>query len=270
MESELKDADFLLALEQEILHGDYKEYFKTKRYNFLASVQQFPALWECYQLLDQIWLREFNDLERLHEPVRVLPMVLFMYAHAQLRVARELGFSCCFGEAWNTVRSGIEAVVHAYKLIREPGLLSVWIEKNDGKSQKDAFHQAFEAHKKKNLFPSEYGLEELHGIYSEFSEFGTHSTIGAVSLHAETDCMPTNFALRHNYFEVEPKKIALYLARILTASSYMETAFFNCFDSRLKLDPELPKMRAEFSVAVDSTNSDLLRRFEIPGDRGLP
>jgi hypothetical protein len=269
MKSELKDADFLLASEQEILHGDYKEYFKTKRYNFLASVQQFPALWECYQLLDQIWLREFNDLERLREPVQILPMVLFMYAHAQFRVARELGFSCCFGEAWNTIRSGIEAVAHAYKLVREPRLLRVWIEKDDGKSQKKAFREAFEANKEENLFPSEYGLEELHRFYSDFSELGTHSTIGALSLRVETDHAPANFGLAHNYFEVEPRKVALYLALILRASCHMERAFYNCFDLRLKLDPELPKMRAEFSDGVGSTNSDLLRRFGIPSASGL-
>jgi|ERR1700674_3826011 len=269
MESELKDADFSLALERGILRGDYKEYFKTKRHNFLASIRQFPALWECFQLLDQIWLREFNVMDPLQEPVQILPMVLFMYAHGQLRVARELGFSCCFGEAWNTVRSGIEAVVHGYKLIREPGLLRVWIEKNDGKLQKGAFHRAFEAHKKENLFPSKYGLDELYRTYVDFSEFGTHSTIGALSLHAGTDYIPSSLALIHNYFEVEPKRIALYLARILVTSSHMERAFFNGFDSRLKLDTELPKMRAEFSVAEDSTNSDVLRRFGIPSDIGL-
>jgi hypothetical protein len=269
MASELKDADLLLASEDVVLRGDYKEYFKTKRYNFLASVQQFPALWECFQLLDQIWLRDFNVMDPLHEPVQVLPIVLFMYAHGQLRVARELGFSCCFGEAWNTVRSGVEAVAHGYKLIREPGLLRVWIEKNDGKRQKDAFHRAFEAHKRESLFPSEYGLDELYRTYCDFSEFGAHSSIGALSLHAETDSIQSSFALTHNYFEVEPKKIALYLARILVTSSYMERALFNCFDSRLKFDSELQRMRAEFSVAEDRTNSDLLRRFGSPSDSGL-
>ena len=41
----------------------YREYYKVKRNNFFASIQNFPEMWRYYLLLDTIWLREFDDLK---------------------------------------------------------------------------------------------------------------------------------------------------------------------------------------------------------------
>lgn len=105
--------DLLLPFEKRCLHGDYREFFKTKRNNYFATIQAFPGVWRCFELLDDIWMREFDDLQKLRNVKGMLPAILFMNAHAQFRVAWELGFSCCIGEAWNVLRSGIESVAHA-------------------------------------------------------------------------------------------------------------------------------------------------------------
>lgn len=77
-------------------------------------------------------VREFSVLEVLRDVNQMLPAILCMNGHLKLRVAMELGFSCCLGEAWDTSRSGIESVVHAHKIHREPILGCVWSGKNEG------------------------------------------------------------------------------------------------------------------------------------------
>ena len=53
------ETELLLLLEREKLHAEYKDYFKRKRTNFFATLQAFPALWECF-------LRSFMSLLHLH------------------------------------------------------------------------------------------------------------------------------------------------------------------------------------------------------------
>jgi hypothetical protein len=264
MNTEIKDEDVLLPFERQILRGDYKEYYKIKRNNFHTAIGEFPLLWESFQLLDEIWLREFDDLERLREPDEALPLLLFMYAHGQARIARELGFSCCIGEAWNAIRTGIESVAHAYKLHRNPQLGPVWSHKDDGKSQWKAFRDAFLDDKAEKLFPAELGLEDLHKFYSDFSEWGTHSTVWALGLRVKGSYTSPTFNMTLHSFESEPKKIGMYVSLILNVSGHMERAFFNCFSSRLELDPELLRRRKEYRIMADRANGDLLQRFDIP------
>ena len=240
------DDELLLPYEVRILRGDYKEYLKVKRNNYLATTQAFPNLWESFQLLDEIWKREFDDLERLRETKQMFPLILFLHAHSQFRVALDLGFSCCIGEAWNVLRSGIESTVHAHKVYREPHLLKVWIGKDDGPEQARAFKDVFEHDKKNSLFPSQYGLDKLHAYWSQFSEFGTHTTVSALGRRFVEDKTTTDVNWKLQYFETETDRLALFLFSLLSASRLMEKAFFDCFDTRLTLDPQLGEMRAQF------------------------
>jgi hypothetical protein len=51
-------SDVLAPLESKALRGDYRVYFETKRENFRASINNLPLLWDCFQLLDEIWIRD--------------------------------------------------------------------------------------------------------------------------------------------------------------------------------------------------------------------
>jgi hypothetical protein len=105
--------------------------------------------------------------------------MLLMNAHAQYRTAFELGFATRIGDAWNVLRTAIESAVHGLKIYRQPEL--VWLEKDDGNPQFEAFRDAFERNKKESLLPSNQGLDKLHTYYSQFSEGGTHTTLAAMS-----------------------------------------------------------------------------------------
>src|SRR5208283_5746171 len=60
---EPKESDLLVPFEAENIPADYKEYYKTKRNNFFASIQRFREMWKYYILLDALWLRELSDLQ---------------------------------------------------------------------------------------------------------------------------------------------------------------------------------------------------------------
>jgi hypothetical protein len=57
------ETDLLVPFEIQNIPEKYREYYKVKRNNFFASIQNFPEMWRYYLLLDTIWLREFDDLK---------------------------------------------------------------------------------------------------------------------------------------------------------------------------------------------------------------
>jgi len=255
--------DLLLPFEKAHLRGDYKDYFMTKRNNFFATIQVFPGLWQCFSMLDDAWMREFQDLQRLREVRHMLPGILFMNGHAQFRIAWELGFSCCIGEAWNVLRSGIESVAHAHKVYREPHLAEVWSAKDDGPKELQAFKVAFERNKKDSLFPAQHGLDKLHHFWSQFSELGTHTTVSSLARRFAEEKTAEDVNWQLNYFEADSERTAIFLFSLLLAAAHMENAFFGCFETRLKLDPILMSKRRGLGKAIERTKQGIIRRFKL-------
>jgi hypothetical protein len=172
----------LLAFERENLQGDFRTYFSDKRANFHTTIRNFPQLWECFSLLDDIWCREFADTERPADLSQIVPAMLFRDAHARFRVCMELAFSCCLNEAFNALRFGIEAVYHACKLLKnpDPEAARVWLESalDDGAARK-AFKQTFDDDKRASF--EECGLGKLHEYWARFSNL-SHSNMKAMSV----------------------------------------------------------------------------------------
>lgn len=103
--------DLLLRFEQENLPPHYRDYYVAKRQNLFASIEGFSPLWRCFMLLDEIWLREFEDMRATRDIHRMFPMILFMNAHAKMRIALELGLSACLAEAYSILRDAVESVL---------------------------------------------------------------------------------------------------------------------------------------------------------------
>lgn len=259
---QMGDAD-LHEVERKYISEPYKEYFLAKRQNFFATLQAFKDLWDCFMLLDNVWMREFSDLERVTDTRAMVPLNLFANAHAQFRTAIELGFSTRIGDAWNLLRSAIESAVYAAKIWREPDLAIVWAAKEDGKQEFEAFRDAFERDKKESIFPAKHGLERLHQHYSSFSEEGTHTSVSAIGLRHTAEHGPHDLNWRLEYFESDPQRLAIFLFSLLDASAEMEQALFNCFDVRLKLDPELANMRAEFANRKSAAAKQIRKQFNL-------
>src|ERR1700690_1364084 len=92
------ESDLLVAFDRQVLPSDYKDYYRTKRNNFFASIQKSPQLWDYYLMLDRIWFREIDVLKPT-SPNRGFPVIVYINAHAKIRVAIELAFTGCLPES---------------------------------------------------------------------------------------------------------------------------------------------------------------------------
>jgi hypothetical protein len=186
----------LLAFETQNIPKEYLPYYEARRQNFFASIQGFPELWKMFTALDAIWLREFDDLKAVNDPNRLFPIMVYVSAHAKIRIAMELAFSACLGEARSILRDAIESVAHAHVMLVDSKLQKVWLSKDDGKVEEKAFTGAFVKNKTDRLFK---GLKELHEKFGELSETGSHTTLMSMvgRLSFETNSM--GMVLKMNY-----------------------------------------------------------------------
>ncbi len=259
--TEPQESDLLVPFEIANIPERYREYYRTKRNNFFASIQGFPELWQYYIRLDDIWLREFDDLQPARDPNRMFPLVLYINAHAKVRVSIELAFSGCLSEARSILRDAIEFVAHAHAMLQEVELQRVWLEKNDGDSALSAFKDRFERNKEQRLFK---GLTELHRMWRQFSEWGSHANLNAISERFLQVKSEEGVEFKVNYTGLADLRLwAVSLFSMLLTCFTMERTLFSDYEDRLKLDPELARMRAEFDQYKERLRRELIRRYEV-------
>lgn len=253
----------LLPEEQEAFHQEYSKYFRYKRGNFFHSLEVFRGVWDCIQLLCDIWQREMADLESLVDQYQMLPRMLFAAAHARFLTAIELSFSCCIGDAYSILRDGIESTSHAYKLSHEPNLTPIWANKHNSQAEEKAYNEIFTYKKKANLYPDKDGMNYLFIYYGQFCEMATHSSVTSLGNAFEDASTATNLQWQYRYFQTDVHKLAVLLFTVLQVSAHMEQAFFACFETRLRLDPDLANMRTRFSTEKETQRQYLKDRYKV-------
>lgn len=252
------EGDLLVPFEAQNIPGEYKEYYKTKRNNLFAGIQCFPEMWSYYMLLDSIWLRAFDDLKPPGQVSQLFPLILFMDAHAKIRIGIELAFSACLAEGRSILRDAIEFVAHAHTMLYDPQLQDVWISKNE---REQAFKDAFERNKKKGVFR---GLEELHGTWGQLSEAGSHATVNAICDRFKiVELDDGGQAWQLAYCGVEEQTWAVSLFSMLLTCFTMERTFFEDYERRLKLDHVLVAMRTQFEEHKERVRNKLTSRYKI-------
>jgi hypothetical protein len=231
----LAPAPELFPIEKDCFHSEIQKYFLGKRQNFFLALTMFKPLWDCLQLLNDIWMRESSNLEQLTEQMHLLPKIIFMSAHARFLNAIELGYSCCIGDAYSVLRDGIEAVAHAHKIFKEPKTAgAAWTEKHQGKTQKGVYNKFFEEKKKENLFPDDVpGLRHLHVYYAQFCELATHTSVTSIGKSFEDMSEAGILRWGFHYFETNPRRLAGFLSVLLQVSAHMEEVFYSCFETQL-------------------------------------
>src|ERR1035441_6299524 len=130
MARDTDDTDLLVQFERDNIKDDYRLFYSIKRNNLFSSVQGFPELWEMFCRLDEIWRREVSDLEVGIDPNRMFPVVLYMNAHAKMRISMELAFSNCVPEARSILRDAVETVAHAHHMLRDPANQLIWMKRS--------------------------------------------------------------------------------------------------------------------------------------------
>jgi len=264
---EFTEKDLLVEFEQAQIPLHYKSYYMNKRYNFFATIRQFSYLWNCYMLLEKILSRDFEVMMELRDPKLMFPMVLFMNGHAKMRVAFELGSAGCLSEAYSILRDAIESVAHGNRIAADPALLKPWVEKNDGKTALEAFKKEFEHNKAMRLFD---GLPELHRLWRENSEFGSHTNLNSIVERFKIEKTATHLQYLLNYCGAEPKIAVMALFDMIHAFEQMENVIFELCQERLKLDLELPTMRAQFAQEKEKVRTHIIQTYSVqrPVDDG--
>jgi len=254
------DSDLLVDFELKNITGDYREYYKIKRNNLFANIQRYPDLWEFFRKLDEIWRREIGDLEVTTAPDRIFPMMLYINAHAKMRISIELGFSSCIQEARSILRDAVENVAHAHHMLRDPKNLKIWLDKDDPQGKK-AFHQCFEANKKANLFK---GIEDLYEKYGQLSDAGSHPTL--ISLHNRMSIVdtPEGKSMRLHYTGApDERTFATELFSRLLTCFVMERTFYEDYKGRLHLDAVLVDMRTSFEAFKEDLRQKMIVRYNM-------
>ena len=263
-----KGTGLLLPFELQNIPKEYLPYYEARRQNFFASIQSFPQLWKMFQALDAIWLREFDDLKLMRDPNLLFPMMVYLSAHAKIRLAMELAFSACLGEARSILRDAIESVAHAHAMLADPRLQKVWLSKDDGIAEEKAFTEAFLKNKADRLFK---GLKELHEKFGELSETGSHTTIMSMvgRLAISTDAAGMSFNMI--YTGTDPAMLEKMLFTMLLTCFIVEETLYKDYQDRLKLDITLSKMRKEFEALKERLRKEIIIKHKIqPPPPGKP
>ena len=224
----------------------------------LTRSRPFPEIWKGFEMLDGLWSRSLDNLAPTHDQKRILPVLLFFNAHARIRIAFELGFSRCFPEALGTLRSAIESAAYGYQFSSHPyefpkrtspsvpgGTANIDQERNKLTRQiKSAFNKTG-----KNLFEPERDLGQLKKLWQKCSERGSHLTFPALSLRAMRQLGNGDATGRRLIFLYSdaPRPAAQALLTLFLDCGYaMHVVLYKSFESRLKLDPDLPRLCGEF------------------------
>ena len=155
----------------------------------------------------------------------------------------ELAFTGCMAEARSILRDAVECVAHAHRMLPDPELQKVWLSKNDSEAALKAFDGEFVHFKKARAFK---GLGELHKVWGELSETGSHANINSTVDRFAQITDDKNIEFRLNYTGVENQPMwAIMVFTMLLACSTMENVFFSDYEDRLKLDDTLMSMRRE-------------------------
>jgi hypothetical protein len=251
------ETDLLTQFERQFT-TPYKDYYLTKRNNLFASIQNFPKLWECFMLLDKIFCREFEDMTRATDLCKGFALLLFMNAHAKMRIAMELGLSSCLMEAHSIVRDSIESCAHGHR-IQDPTLLKIWLAGNDGPIERKAYVKEFWDNKSVGLFK---GLDQLHGLWKQYSEIGSHTNVTSVSERFRQHQTETDVQWKLNYTGAEPEVLAASLAAMLMVFDLMENILYKVCEDRLKLDDSLGKMRITFRKEKEIVRQNTMRSLK--------
>ena len=160
-------------------------------------------------------------------------------------------------EARSILRDAVEFVAHAHHMLSDPALQLKWLGKND---QEEVFKDAFERNKKAGLFK---GLDELHKTWGDFSELGSHANLNAMCDRFATVEKDGAFEWQLRYCGIDEGMWRMQLFWMLLACFVMEQTFFLDYESRLRFDDALLKMRAEFDARKERLRRGLVR-YNVP------
>lgn len=253
----VSDEELLNPFEIKMIPADYREYYKTRKQNFLAIIERFPGLWNFYQALDSIVLNEFTDLQSIQDINKMFPLMLLMNSHAKIRLSIELAFSGCLPESRSLMRDAVEFVAHANSMFKDAALQAVWLNKDE---ELEAFRDAFERNKKNGLFKDQ---PELHRVWGQLSEMGSHATISALCERFVISETKEHLTYRLNYCGADERVWIPSLFSLLLNFSSIEKIIYENFKGRLQFDEGLFQRRQRCDLLKETLRKQLITRYSI-------
>ena len=228
-------AERFLFSEEGILRGDFKHYFLTKRFNFIAMLNNYRDLSDLFLHIDQDWLEVITDLSQIHNPEWIVPVQLTIFCFRELRLAAEMLLSGCTTPGFSHLRSALESFVQAQKILREPALGIVWLGRDDDQKE---YNKHFKANFKANLFPETSGLQHLHVIWQMLCDAGPHPSVTSIGVSSTITKSQQDMKWAFNFFEVQPEELTKNLLFMLRVSLELYKVTYSSFHERLSADTE--------------------------------
>jgi hypothetical protein len=199
-------------------------------------------------------------MARASDTGRMVPLVLYLNAHAKIRVSMELAFSRCMEEARSILRDAIETAVFAHYMLGDPNLQKIWLSKNEGAKEAAGFKQAFEKEKKTKAFK---GQAELYEQWGQLSETGAHSTPLAIVNRFAIKESGGDVHFFLNYTGVEDRIWEPETFTLLLNVSRIEQMVFSDFEQRLQFDEELMRNRTRAGQLRELCRQEVIKKHNI-------
>jgi len=221
--------------EEDVLRGDYKAYFLTKRFNFIATLNNHKDLSDLFLHIDQEWLESITDLSRIQNPDWIVPVQLSIFCFRELRLAAEMLLSGCTTPGFAHLRSALESFVQAQKILREPNLGPIWLSRNEDQKE---YNKYFKADFKANLFPENSGYSNLHGLWQMLCDAGPHPSVTSIGVSSSITESQHDVQWALNFFEVNPEELTKNFLLMLMLSTEMYKFTCSSFHERLSTNPD--------------------------------
>ena len=231
------------------VHLALEAFFEERSRCFQNTVKAFPLAWKAFELVDEVWLRELEDLTHVSGSDRMC-VILYFSAHSRIRAAVEMAFSRCLPDAWASLRAGIESVAFASCIHQDVVLASRLDPNQTGEMKLKAFKHEFNDVRKKSLHPaSKYGLKQLGRYWDQYSDSGSHATVGSLATRLTARVSGSTQSVVFHYLDAKKDVVLASLTDILMCCCVMEQVLFRDFEPRLHLDPQLAALRTELHDA---------------------
>lgn len=227
---------FLFPEEQQIIVGNFREYFLTKRYNFVATINNYRDLSDLYFQVDKNWLDAISALGDIQNGYWIVPAQLTIFCFRELRLAAELLFCCCTTPGYGHLRTAIESFVQAQKILRQPELGKVWQSRDQDRKE---YNKHFKADFRTNMFPEHSGFEHLHKIWAMLCDAGPHPNVTSIGISSSTTTSNTDVLWRLEFFEVDEGEISKNVLLMIQSALDMFKTTYSSFHERLSQEPEM-------------------------------
>jgi hypothetical protein len=227
---------YLFSEEEQSLSGDFRCYFLTKRFNFIATLKNFPDLCGLYFRLDENWIQAMGVFARLENHDWIVPSQLTVFCFRELRLAAELLLGCSKTPGYSHLRSAIEAFVHAQAILRQPELSTIWLCRDDDPV---SYSKHFKENFKRNMFPDDSGFGHLHNVWKLLCDAGPHPSVTSIGVSSSIIESERDVTWNLDFFQTDPGEIAKDILLLINVGIDIFKPTYSSFHAVMSLNPAL-------------------------------